>query len=489
MAHDVFISYSSKDKTVADAVCGTLESRNIRCWIAPRDVLSGKPFAASLLSAIRESRVFVLVLSEESNKSGHVLREVGEAVDSGIPIIPFRIADIELSEEMHYYIKSIHWLDAIKPPLERHLRKLTETVQALLSVGEGQPSVPIASGLEAATPKRTVFPVRLIVISVFFLLAVVLTWVFARKTLSPSTTQVADQGTSEGQGPTSTVASPQTTQVEKLSTSEAQEPTQIFTVTPESTSLVGSSNQFEDDFGIPMVLIPEGEFQMGSDWGDDNERPAHPVYLDAYYIDVYEVTNALFIRFLNDVGVQEENVESWMDASHAIFRSGSGWITDPSYADHPVVMVSWYGAKAFCEWRGARLPTEAEWEKAARGGLEGKLYPWGDDLPVHNFGMENGAQFGDRGDTTVPVGSFGPNGYGLYDMAGNVVELVADWYMVDYYSISPYENPEGPTTSDTCVIRGGSWANDAYGLRVSSRWWVYPDSKFTNYGFRCVRTP
>jgi sulfatase modifying factor 1 len=489
MAHDVFISYSSKDKTVADAVCGTLESRNIRCWMAPRDVLAGKPFATSLLNAIRESRVFVLVLSKESNKSVHVLREVGEAVDSGIPIIPFRIADIELSEEMYYYIKSIHWLDAIKPPLERHLRKLTETVQALLSVGEGQPSVPVASSLKAAATKRTVLPIRLIVISLFFLLAVVLTWVFTRKTLSPSTTQVANRGTSEGQGPTSTVAIPPTTQVENPSTSEVQEPTLLFTVTPESTSLAGSSEQFEDDFGIPMVLIPSGEFQMGSEWGDDNERPAHRVYLDVYYIDVYEVTNELYARFLSDIGIQEEGVESWLDASHIIFQSGSGWVTDQSCADHPVVMVSWYGAKAFCEWRGAHLPTEAEWEKAARGGLEGKLYPWGDALPVHTIGMENGAQFGDRGDTTVPVGSFGPNGYGLYDMAGNVIELVADWYMVDYYSVSPFENPKGPTISDTRVIRGGSWVNDAYGLRVSSRWWVYPYSTYTNYGFRCVRTP
>jgi formylglycine-generating enzyme required for sulfatase activity len=489
MPHDVFISYSSKDKIVADAVCGTLESKNIRCWIAPRDVLAGKPFAASLLNAIRESRVFVLVLSEESNQSMHVLREVSQAFDSGIPIIPFRIADIELSDEMYYYIKSIHWLDAMSPPLERHLSKLVETMQALLSVGEGQPSVPIAPSVDVPTTKHNVFPVRLIVISAFFLLVGVFGWIFIQKTLSPSTSQVITQSTTEVQEPTSTVTVLQTAQAADQSTSEVQGPTSIFTVTPEPTSLAGGPDQFEDDFGIPMVLIPSGSFQMGSEWGDDDERPEHRVYLDAFYIDIYEVTNELFARFLNEIGNQVEGGESWLEASRIIFQSSSGWVTDTRYDDHPVVMVSWYGASAFCEWRGVRLPTEAEWEKAARGGLEGKLYPWGDDLPINAIGMENSAQFGDRGDTTVPVGSFSPNGYGLYDMAGNVIEWVADWYMVNYYSDSPSENPKGPTISDAHVIRGGSWVNDAYELRVSSRHWGFPNAKYTNYGFRCVRSP
>ena len=134
MAHDVFISYSTKDKTVADAVCAKLESQKIRCWIAPRDVPAGQPFAASLVKAIRASSVIVLILSQGSNQSTHVLREVGEAVDSGIPILPLRIEDVNPTDELHYYIKSIHWLDAMSPPLERHLEKLTASVQALINV-------------------------------------------------------------------------------------------------------------------------------------------------------------------------------------------------------------------------------------------------------------------------------------------------------------------------------------------------------------------
>ena len=148
MAYDVFISYSSKDKAVADAVCATLERRKIRCWIAPRDIPPGKPYAASLVNAISESRVFVLVLSEGSNQSSHVLREVGEAVDNGIPILPLRIEDVEPSQEMRYYIKSIHWLDAMTPPMEQHLEKLAGSVQALLAVGEEPQEEPQTTGVE-----------------------------------------------------------------------------------------------------------------------------------------------------------------------------------------------------------------------------------------------------------------------------------------------------------------------------------------------------
>jgi hypothetical protein len=143
MAHDVFISYSSKDKNVADAVCATLEERKIRCWIAPRDVPPGLPYAAALVNAINESSVFVLVFSEGSNTSGQVLREVEEAVDEGIPIIPLRIEDVEPTDAMRYYIKSLHWLDAMTPPLKRHLNKLTDSVQAILSVGDGKEPQPL----------------------------------------------------------------------------------------------------------------------------------------------------------------------------------------------------------------------------------------------------------------------------------------------------------------------------------------------------------
>jgi hypothetical protein len=160
MAHDVFISYSSKDKAVADAVCATIENRKIRCWIAPRDVPPGLPYAAALVNAINDSKVFVLVFSEGSNSSGAVMREVEEAVDRGIPIIPLRIEDTEPTAAMRYYIKSLHWIDAMSKPLEKHLGKLAESVQAILSVGgEEQPSYPVEeTEMEAPTKKRWPLP-------------------------------------------------------------------------------------------------------------------------------------------------------------------------------------------------------------------------------------------------------------------------------------------------------------------------------------------
>ena len=177
MAHDVFISYSSKDKAVADAVCAKLEGEKIRCWIAPRDVPPGQPYAASLVNAISESRVVVLVLSEGSNSSQHVLRELSEAVDHGIPIIPFRIQDIQPSLEMRYYIKSIHWLDAMTPPLEKHLGKLTNSIQALLSAGEEprddqQPTI-VEPGPPPKARKRSAFPAWAIILFAFIGLLII----------------------------------------------------------------------------------------------------------------------------------------------------------------------------------------------------------------------------------------------------------------------------------------------------------------------------
>ncbi len=133
MAHDVFISYASQDKAVADAMCATLEARQMRCWIAPRDILPGIPYAEALTEALRSCRVLVLVLSNYSNGSKHVMREVEGAVGAGVPVVPFRIVDSSLSMSMNYLLKSIHWLDALTPPLDQHLQKLADVIQSLLA--------------------------------------------------------------------------------------------------------------------------------------------------------------------------------------------------------------------------------------------------------------------------------------------------------------------------------------------------------------------
>lgn len=216
--------------------------------------------------------------------------------------------------------------------------------------------------------------------------------------------------------------------------------------------------------GALMALIPAGPFQMGSDLGIEEESPVHTVHVDAFYMDESEVTCERYNRFL----------ENTVHPVHKL------WNPEHDLPDHPVVGVSWYDADAFCRWAGKRLPTEAEWEKAARGGLEGKNYPWGDEADPE---MANFNSFG-----TTPVKSYDPNGYSLYDMAGNVREWCQDWYDRDYYKSSPARNPTGPRAGERKVLRGGSWFNDATVLRNAARVDRLPSRGTFNRGFRCAKS-
>jgi len=236
-----------------------------------------------------------------------------------------------------------------------------------------------------------------------------------------------------------------------------------------------------------MVLIPEGEFLMGCNYGDPDETPIHKVYLDAFYIDKYEVTKLQFSEFLNEKGNQEEGGVAWLDTSDEDcfieYRNGK-YQPKSGYENHPVIEVSWSGARAYAEWAGKRLPTEAEWEKAARGGLVGKKYPWGDNIDSSR------ANYGENVGQTTTVGRYPPNNYGLYDMGGNVWEWVSDWYDEDYYSSSDsYRNPQGPNYGSERVIRGAGWSHDARYLRCGGRSYVNPDSTSNHLGFRCAKSP
>jgi formylglycine-generating enzyme required for sulfatase activity/tRNA A-37 threonylcarbamoyl transferase component Bud32 len=236
---------------------------------------------------------------------------------------------------------------------------------------------------------------------------------------------------------------------------------------------------------LDMVHVPAGEFIMGSDEGAGDEQPVHTVYLDAFYIDETEVTNAQFAQFLNEQGNQEEGGVTWLDIGNEnclITESGGQYQPKSGYSDHPVIEVSWYGANAYCQWAGKRLPTEAEWEKAARGTDE-RTYPWGEGIDCDH------AQYSECGGRTVPVGSKpkGVSPYGALDMAGNVWEWVADWYDSGYYALSPENRPEGPASGGGRVIRGGSWLNDGAIVRAAHRDWFDPVVAYYLVGFRCAR--
>jgi formylglycine-generating enzyme required for sulfatase activity len=242
-----------------------------------------------------------------------------------------------------------------------------------------------------------------------------------------------------------------------------------------------------DDVG--MVHVPGGTFQMGGDESNpyvvSDEFPKRTVTLGDFWIDQTETTNAQFAAFLNARGNQTEGGVTWLnleDQGCQIEQVGGKYRPKSGYADHPVIDVSWYGAEAYCKWAGARLPTEAEWEYAARGSQD-FTYPWGDSFPACEL-----AQFSVCSGQTIAVGSLldGASWCGVHDMAGNVWEWVADWY--GDYAPGAQTNPTGPVTGESKVLRGGSFTDLWHDIRVAYRYGSNPSYRLDSVGFRCAKS-
>ncbi len=264
------------------------------------------------------------------------------------------------------------------------------------------------------------------------------------------------------------------------------ENTQEDQVKKTQTTVTATAQVVEAD-EMMMVLVPEGKFMMGSvEYGPGayyNEKPQHSVYLDAFWIDRTEVTNAMFAQFLNETVNQSEESATWLDANDEdvrLVQSGSEWQPVSGYGEHPVVEVTWYGAQAYCRWAGRRLPSEAEWEKAARG-TDGRTYPWGGGLNCTKANYYGCSSYIEQ------VGAFpdGASPYGALDMAGNVWEWVADWYQT-------YEGAERPiwpaSRRKYRVLRGGSWNDTASSVRSANRIYLVPNDASGYIGFRCAKT-
>jgi formylglycine-generating enzyme required for sulfatase activity len=256
--------------------------------------------------------------------------------------------------------------------------------------------------------------------------------------------------------------------------------------------------------GAEMAIIPGGTFIMGSKEEDLKDvAPEHNVYVKSFYMDKYEVTNGQFARFLNDMRPSEEkNGQRWqwvvLRSDLDLEERATWWPTEilyekgnyvafEGYENLPVITVSWFAAQAYCFWAGKRLPTEAEWEKAARGGLKNKVYPWGNAIPTAEIIFGRKWRDNQIPPPSAKVGNYIPNGYGLFDMAGNVWEWCYDWYGPTYYKESPKKNPKGPSSGDMKVLRGGSWYNSSFSLRVALRNLSAPFMLNDAVGFRCAK--
>ena len=381
MGHDVFISYSSKDKPTADAACAVLESKGLRCWIAPRDILPGEDWGQSIIAAINGCKVMVLIFSSHANQSQQIKREVERAVHRGLPLIPVRIEDVLPASSLEYFLSTPHWLDAFTPPLERHLLHLAATIMQLLSRPQDPPSPqpppppPGPCGDAAPCGLRRRRP-----LSVPFCCVQSSSGAPATRTEN----SIRRRGMARNRMKVAI---------------EAREKTEKFGYTMAGLTKIGTRRVLTLDLGggvrMEFVHVPHGTFMMGSPDSDkdayDSEKPRHTVEITKdFYLGKYLITKEQFERFAAEVeyevGYKTENLTEFEKVElgdERFFDRGNLSWHDPGFDqsyDHPVVDVSCDEAKKFCDWAGrttkfrVRLPTEAEWEYACRAGTQTRFW-------------------------------------------------------------------------------------------------------------------
>jgi len=424
MSQQVFISYSSADKAAAERICGALEEAGISCWIAPRNIEPGTDYPTALVEAIRSVRVLVLVLTEPAAASPHILSEVGHAFSGKKRIIPFRISQKAVPEDLEYFLSITQRLDAPDGCTEQNMKRLIEATRAALA-GQHVPHLTTPGKSRVGWLAGAALALALIVVVIFF---VKLRQPAVRSILPPKTGEL----------------------------------TNLTPRTPQATSQLKTWTNPTD--GLNYVWIPPGTFMMGCSEQDseckDDEKPTHQVVIEkGFWMGQTEVTIAAYKKFKPKFVPHDPSSEGNL----------------------PVSGVSWADAKNYCAATGGRLPTEAEWEYAARAGSPQAYYGVLSEIAWYAKNSE---------DAPHAVGKKKPNAFGLYDMLGNVWEWVLDRYYIKYYDGSAATGPDVDqplAPNATAVARGGFWESDAVSLRVSHRLEQEVEGNDIPIGFRCAR--
>ena len=452
LAHDVFISHSSKDKTIADAACACLESRGIRCWVAPRDIVAGVDWGSSIIDGINGTKVMVLILSSHSNVSKQVLREIERAAHRGMPVLPLRVEDVTLSKSLEYFLSSSHWLDAYKGPLKQHLENLANNTAILL---EKRDAVHPLSDSPSLWQRFALRPMIITGVSTALLTVAAglgIAWYILKDTPADGSKMITDVR-SEGRKLNAHVGI-------------AGEPRESVT----------------NSIGMELIELTAGKFTMGSPAGEKNR-----------FDDEARVSVTLTQSF--GLGKTEVTQGQWKSVMGTEPWDGQDFVKADK--DCPATYVSWDDVTKFCQKlteierksgklkadEEYRLPTEAEWEYASRAGTE-TAYSFGDDeKQLGEYAWFDSNTAGEQ--YTHKVGLKKSNPWGLHDMHGNVAEWCSDWY--DGKLIGGTD-PVVPEWGSFRVYRGGSWWIGPGCCRSAYRDSRVPSSRYYILGFRVARS-
>jgi len=480
----VFISYATEkvdyrmsDWQVADMIYSALKSEGINCWVAHRDIAPGLNWPDEISKAISQSMMMVLVVSSNTQKSSYVSMEVTQAINENLNIIPFFIEKVSLRGGLKLFLSNSQWINAYPQPQKKHLDQLVESILSFQEKTQVKPPIlddkkqpkmvkEIIEKTEKKQKKSLPHKPILIIASIIiiFIASFILIIGFLNSNKTTKVVKIPrDQQTAQ-------------VQIEKLKKHASENNLVLET----KLNQKGFWEVTYKEYDITMIYIPPGKFNMGSNDGNDDEKPLHEVDLDGYWICKYEVTFDQYDQYCEENTKKKPGDEEW----------GRG--------KHPVINVSWYDAEDYCKWLSKRiglpfkLPTEAQWEKAAHG-IDSLKYPWGNNEPHYNgnwyanYTPDTWNKRGEDGfENTAPVGSYphGASPYGLLDMAGNVYEWCKDRYGFDYYKKSPSKNPQGPDSGTYFVIRGGGWTYNARALSCVNRCADVPFDHYIFVGFR-----